>query len=247
MTKTLVVCRRELASLFERPLAWVLGAVFTLLAGYLFWSELAFFVLFGGASLPMGLWRFVFLDWRLITILILPALTMRLLAEERRQGTLELLWTLPVRDHELLLGKFLAAWGTYCLLLAATLVGPLVLHAFHPFAWPPVLAGYLGLALLGAVVVACGLFASAITEHQVVAVLITYGILVFLWFVTRNEAALGEVAALVLLQLSLFDHFYGFAQGVIALRDVVWMLAMTALFGFLALRALGARTWRGVA
>jgi ABC-2 type transport system permease protein len=204
-------------------------------------------VLFGGASLPMGLWRFVFLDWRLLAILLLPPLTMRLVAEERKLGTLELLWTLPLRDGELLLGKFLAAYLAWLLMLATTLVGPAVLWTQHPFAWPPLAAGYLGLLLLGAGIVAGGLAASAATENQVISVMLTYGVLVLLWFVTWNEAALGEVVAPVLLQLSLFDHYYGFTQGVIDLRDVVWMLAFTVFFGFLALRALGARAWRGVA
>ena len=247
MSRTIAVCRRELGALFGGPLAWVLAAVFAVLAGYFFWSELAFFVLFGGSNLPMGLWRFVFLDFRLVALLVLPLVTMRMFAEERKLGTLELLWTLPVRDGEVLGGKFLAAWLAYLVMLASTLVGPAALWALHPFALPPVIAGYVGMLLLGAALIACGLAASAVTENQVVSAMLTYGVLVFLWFVTWNEAALSEAVAPVLLQLSLFDHFYGFAQGVIDSRHVVWLLAFTAFFLFLAHRALGARAWRGVA
>jgi len=246
MSRTLAVYRRELYALYARPLGWVLACVFAVLAGYFFWSELAFFVLFGGSSLPMGLWRFVFLDFRLVALLVLPLLTMRMFAEERKLGTLELLWTLPVRDGEVLAGKFLAASVAYLLMLASTVVGPATLWLFHPFAVGPVLAGYCGMLLLGAGLIACGLAASAVTENQVVSAMLTYGVLVFLWFVTWNEAALSERVAPILLQLSLFDHFYGFAQGVIDFRHVAWLLAFTAFFLFLAHRALGARAWRGI-
>lgn len=246
MRRALAVCRRELHALFAGPLGWVLAAVFAVLAGYFFWSELAFFVLFGGSNLPLGLWRFVFLDLRLVALLVLPLVTMRMFAEERKLGTLELLWTLPVRDGEVLAGKFLAAYVAYLLMLASTLAGPIALWCFHPFAIPPVIAGYVGMLLLGAALVACGLAASAVTENQVVSAMLTYGVLVLLWFVTWNEAALSEQVAPVLLQLSLFEHFYGFAQGVIDSRHVVWLAAFTAFFLFLAHRALGARAWRGL-
>jgi ABC-2 type transport system permease protein len=86
-----------------------------------------------------------------------------------------------------------------------------------------------------------------VSENQVVSAMLTYGVLVFLWFVSANEAALGEGLGWIVLGLSLFDRFYGFAQGVIDSRDVVFFLAFAALWLFLALRALGARTWRGLA
>ena len=246
MTKTLLVCRREVASMCSGPLAWILGAVFALLTGYFFYSDLALYVLVGGGNETRGLWRFVFLDQRLVVLLVVPLLTMRLFAEERKLGTLELLWTYPVRDGQLLAGKFLAALVVYLAMVAATLVGPAVLYALHPFAVAPLVAGYLGLVLLGVAFIACGLAASTLSDNQVVAAMLAYGVLVFAWFATWNEAAIGERLAPVLLQLSLFDHFYDFAQGVIDSRDVVYLLAFAALFLFIALRSLGARAWRGV-
>ncbi len=244
--KALRIARRDLGLLFGGPVAWVLIAVYALLAGYFFYSDLAFFVLFGGANLPSGLWRYVFLDVRQVTILVLPLLTMRLVAEERRLGTLELLWTFPVRDGELLAGKLLAALAVWGVMLLATLPGPVLLYTLHPFAVGPVLAGYTGLALLGLACIACGLAASSVTENQVVSAMATYGVLVFLWFVSWNEAALGEVIAPALIALSLFDRYYGFARGVIDVRDVAYLLGFAAFFLFLAHRALGARAWRGV-
>src|SRR2546425_5210414 len=246
MPKIFLVCRRELGSMCGGPLAWVLAAVFLLLTGYFFYSELALFVLVGGANQTRGLWRFVFLDFRLVALLVVPLLTMRLFAEERKQGTLELLWTFPVRDGEVLAGKVLAALALYLGMLAATAIGPALLYALHPFAVAPVVAGYAGLVLLGVAFVACGAAASTVSEDQVVSAMLAYGVLVFAWFATWNEAAIGERIAPALLQLSLFDHFYGFAQGVIDSRDVVYLLAFAALFLFLAHRSLGARAWRGL-
>src|SRR5205814_8474829 len=179
MTKILLVCRRELASMCGGPLAWILAAVFLLLTGYFFYSDLALFVLVGGANQTRGLWRFVFLDFRLVALLVVPLLTMRLFAEERKQGTLELLWTFPVRDGEVLAGKFLAALALYLGMLAATAVGPALLYALHPFAVAPVLAGYAGLALLGVAFVACGAAASTVSENQVGSAMLAYGVLVF--------------------------------------------------------------------
>ena len=247
MRKSLVIARRELGTMFGGPLAWVLAGVYALLTGYFFYSDLAFFVLFGGANMTAGLWRYVFLDFRQVTLLVLPLVTMRLVAEERKLGTLELLWTFPVRDREVLTGKVLAAAAAFAVMLASTLVGPLVLAAVHPFAWGPVLAGYCGLTLLGMAAIACGLAASAVTENQVVAAMLTYGVLLSFWFMSWNEAAIGQTVAPALLALSLFDHFYGFAQGVVDGRDVVFLVGMAAVFLFLALRALESRAWRGIA
>jgi ABC-2 type transport system permease protein len=246
MRKALVVCRREVAAMCGGPLAWVLAAIFLGLTGYFFYSDLALFVLVGGANQTLGLWRYVFLDYRLVALLVLPVLTMRLFAEERKLGTLELLWSFPVRDHELLAGKFLAALLVYLAMLAATAVGPAILYHMHPFAPAPMLAGYAGMVLLGAAFIACGTATSTMTENQVVSAMLTYGILVLSWFVSWNEAAIGELIAPLLLQLSLFDHFYGFAQGVIDSRNVVYLLAFAGFFLFVALRVLGARAWRGL-
>lgn len=246
MRKTLVIARRELAAMFGGPLAWVLGAVFALLTGYFFYSDLTFYVLFGGANLASGLWRYMFLDFRMVAMLVVPLVTMRLLAEERKLGTLELLWTFPVRDREVIAGKFLAALAAYAVMLVPTLVGPATLYALHPFAPGPLLAGYVGMLLLGAAFIACGLAASAVTDSQGVSALLTYGVLVLSWFVAWNEAALSDRMAPLVVALSLFDRFYGFAQGAIDSRDVAYFLAFTAFFLFLALRAVGARSWRGV-
>lgn len=242
----LALAAKELQLYFTSFLFYALASVFLVLSGYYFSTNLSFFVVMGGMQLQRGLWQYQFLDMQQRLLVLLPLLTMRLFAEERKQGTLELLWTFPVRDGEVLAGKVLAALALYLGMLAATAVGPALLYALHPFAVAPVLAGYAGLVLLGVAFVACGAAASTVSENQVVSAMLAYGVLVFAWFATWNEAAIGARIAPALLQLSLFDHFYGFAQGVIDSRDVVYLLAFAALFLFLAHRSLGTRAWRGL-
>jgi len=244
--KLLVICRRELHAYFGSIVAYVLLAVFLVLSGYFFYSDLIFFVLFGGFTMATGLWQFVFLDMRLVAMLILPLVTMRLFAEERKLGTMELLWTYPVRDGEIVLGKFLAAWLFFVAMLLPTAIGPLVFHHFQPFAVPPVLAGYLGMLLLGSAFIACGLFVSSLTENQVVSAMVTYGIIVLFWFLTWNEEVASYELMRWLLGISLFDRFFQFSRGVIDTQDVVFFILFISFFLFLTWQSLATRSWRGV-
>jgi ABC-2 type transport system permease protein len=221
-------------------------AVYLVLSGYFFYSDVAFFVTFGAQSLTMGLWRLVFLDFRLVTLLILPLVTMRLFAEERKLGTIELMWTMPIKDHQLVIGKFLAAWGFLVVLLMLAVIPFAIFYSFFPFDLGPPAAGLLGLFLLGTAFIACGIAASTLTENQVVAAMVTYGILVFFWFMTWNEAVGNEQLIRVLLLLSLFDHFYNFAIGTVQTADVAYFLFFITFFLFASLRSLQSRAWRGV-
>src|SRR5207253_1083733 len=178
--------------------------VFLVLSGYRFYTSLGFFVLMGGTDLARGLWQYQLLDVEGLLLVLVPLLTMRLFAEERKLGTLELLWTYPVRDAEIVAGKFLACVAVVVLLVAATAVHAAILARFYPVAPGPLVAGYGGLVLLGAAFVGCGLFVSALTESQLVAAAATYGILFFFWMVTWNEAALSEGTLRLLLPLTLF-------------------------------------------
>jgi ABC-2 type transport system permease protein len=244
--KFLVVCRRELYSYFSSFIAYVLAAVFLVLSGYFFYSDLIFFILFGGFVLPSGLWQFVFLDMRMVTTLVIPLITMRLFAEEKKLGTMELMWTYPVRDGEIVAGKFLAAWVCFLVMLAPTAINPALFYYFHPFDVGPLVAAYLGLILLGTAFIACGMFISSLTENQVVSAMVTYGILILFWFLTWNEEAANEYLLRLLLGLSLFDHFYNFTRGVIDTRDVVFFIMFITMFVLFTLHSLAARKWRGV-
>ena len=244
--KLLVICRRELSAYFGSVVAYVLLAVFLVLSGYFFYSDLVFFILFGGATLATGLWQFVFLDMRMVMLLVLPLVTMRLFAEEKKLGTIELLWTYPVRDGEIVAGKFLAAWIFLLAMLAPTMINPLVFHRFHAFEVGPLAAAYLGILLLGTAFIACGLFVSSLTENQVVSAMVTYGIIVLFWFLTWNEEAATHDVMRWLLGVSLFDRFFNFTRGVIDTRDVVFFALFTGFFLFLTWQSLATRSWRGV-
>lgn len=247
MRGTWIVCRRELLSFFSAYVAYVLLAIFLVLSGYFFYSDLTFFILAGGHILPTGLWQYVFLDMRLCALLVLPLLTMRQFAEEKKLGTIELLWTYPLRDGEIIAGKFLAAWIFYLAMLLPTVVHPLVLYQYYAFDIPPLLAAYLGMLLIGTAFIACGLFISSLTENQVLSAMGTYGVLVFFWFMTWNEEAVSERFLLVLQGMSLFDRFFNFARGVIDTRDVVFFISFSLLFLFFTMLSLNSRKWRGIA
>jgi len=243
---TLTIARKELALYFTSFLFYVLAAVFLALAGYLFYTNLGFFVLMGGMDLPRGLWQYQFLDIQRLLLVLVPLLTMRLFAEERKLGTLELLLTYPVRDVEIIAGKFLACLAVVTALIAATIVHCLTVALFHPVSPGPVIAGYVGLWLLAAAFIACGLWVSALTDSQLVASVATYGILFFFWMITWNEAAVSEITLELLVPFSLFDRFYAFARGAIDTKDVAYLVLFTTSFIVFTFLTLDARRWRGL-
>jgi ABC-2 type transport system permease protein len=246
MSAAWIICKRELRSYFGSYIAYVLTALFLLLTGGFFYSWLRYFILFGGYVLPSGLWQQVFLDMRYCTMIVLPLVTMRLFAEEKKLGTIELLWTYPLRDVEIVLGKFLGAWLFYLFMLVPTVVGPLVFYHFYKFDLGPFVTGYFGVLLLGTSFLACGMFVSSLTENQVVAAMGTYGIIITFWYLTWNEGVASVAVIEALLKVSLFDRFLNFARGVIDTQDIVFFVLFIFFFFFLTLESLAARKWRGV-
>jgi ABC-2 type transport system permease protein len=243
----IAVARRELVSYFSSLLAYVVIALFLAIAGFFFYSNLSFFLLSGGFDVARGLWQFQLHDMRQIMLTLLPLLTMRLFAEERRLGTLELLWTYPLRDVEIVLGKYLAAILVLILMLAPTLLFPaLLLPSHHAVAIGPLLAGYLGLFLLGAAFLACGILVSSLTDSQVLAAAVTFCLLLLFWMMTWNEAAVGAPVLSILTKLSLFDRFYVFSRGGIDTRDVTFLILFSVVFLSWTVLALGSRRWRGM-
>ena len=241
------VVRKELVSYFSSLLAYVVVALFLAVSGFYFYSNLSFFLLSGGYDLTRGLWQYQLLDMRQYMLTLLPLLTMRLFAEERRLGTLELLWTYPLRDVEIVLGKYAAALLVLLLMLAGTLLYPLLLlPAGASLPIGAMAAGYLGLFLLGAAFLSCGILISALTDSQVLAAAVTYSVLLVFWALTWNEAAVGAPVLWLLRQLSLFDRLYPFLRGGIDTADVSYLLLFSAVFVTWTVQCLGARRWRGV-
>lgn len=243
----MAVVQKELVTYFSSLLAYVAIALFLGVSGFYFYTNLSFFLMSGGFDLVRGLWQYQLQDMRQVMLVLLPLLTMRLFAEERRLGTLELLWTYPLRDVEIVLGKYVAALLVLAIMLGGTMLYPLLLlpsHAEVPFG--PIGAGYLGLFLVGAAFLACGTLISSLTESQVLAAAVTYTTLLFFWMITWNEFAVGAPVLSLLSSVSLFDRFFTFSRGGIDLRDVSFLVLFSAVFLAWTVLALGSRRWRGM-
>jgi ABC-2 type transport system permease protein len=236
MRTALVIARRELLAYFISPIAYMVSAVFLLIAGYLF----SLILIQSQQATMEGL----FFNIMVVLIFVVPLLTMRLLADEQKTGTIEILLTAPVRDWEVVLGKYLAAMGMFGVMLACTLYFPFILWRVGGTPdWGPILTGYLGLILLTSAMMAIGTLTSAVTENQIVAAVLGFGILLLLWLID----AAGNIAtgsASVLTYLSLPTHYNDFARGAINLEDVVYYLSVTIAALFIATRMLETRRYR---
>ena len=223
---------KEVRTLTRSPLLYVLGAVFLGLAGYFFYTDVLYFDLLNQdkIGLTQGLWQRFFEDLRLCVLLVTPVLAARLFAEERRLGTMEMLLTYPLTEVELVSGKFLSLVLLFMPLLAVTVLYPFVLSQMWPVDPWPLIATYLGAALLGLACLSCGLFCSALATQQSSAALATFGVLFFSWFLAWNEAAAGPELLAVLRRFSLFDRFYDFTRGTVQSRDIIYFCVATLLF-----------------
>src|SRR5262249_32238761 len=190
MRSFVALFRKELRSYFASPLVYLVAAAFLAYPGYYFHSDLVYFVTFGfGVNIMENFWQLLFIDIRLVLIFAVPLLTMRLLAEERRLGTLELLLTYPLRDGAIVAAKLGACLVVVAGLLAATLVYPWWVYRIQPFEIAPLVAGYVGLFLFAMTCAGYGLFISALTDSQVLAGFLTALPLLLLWLLSWNEAA----------------------------------------------------------
>jgi len=250
------IMKKELRLYFTSPVAYVVIAIFLLLAGYFFYSIFAFFTMAsmqsamnpqmaGQLNVTDSVMRPLFQNMSIILLLLMPLVTMRLFAEERRSGTLELLLTYPVPDSAVLLGKYLAAFVLYAVMIALTLLYPGVVMYFTRPEWGPLLTGYVGLLLMGAMFLAVGCFASALTENQIVAAVTTFGILLLFWVVGWSGDYAGGSLGKVLTHLSVLEHNDSFAKGVFDTKDVIYFVDFTVLGLFLTFRAIDSRRWRG--
>jgi ABC-2 type transport system permease protein len=238
--------RKELRSYFGSPLVYFVAAAFLAYTGYYFHTDLVYFLTFGfGVNIMENFWQLLLIDIRLVLIFTVPLLTMRLLAEERRLGTLELLLTYPLRDGAVVAAKLAACLVVVGVLLAGTLVYPAWIYRVQPFPMAPLVAGYTGLVLFAVLCAAYGLFVSSCTDSQMLAGFLTALPLLLLWLLSWNEAASGVASLDTLRAISLFNHFQPFSVGVIEARDVFYFLFGTAAFVWATLRVLEARQWRG--
>jgi len=244
------IFKKELRAYFVSSSTHVVLTIFLVLSGFFFYTDMAWFEktnALGTASVVKGLWVYYFNDLRFLLIFIMPLLTMRLFAEEKKLGTIELITTYPVRDTEILAGKYLACMVVFLLMLLCTFVNVVLVGIIWDFSEIiPVMAGYLGVFLLGCALIACGVFVSSLTDNQIVAATGTMGLFILFWFLTWNEMIGGEELIRVLIRLSLFDRVFDFLEGNINTRDIAFFILFTCYFLFLTLRSLGSRAWKGL-
>ncbi len=232
----LVIAKREIAAYFLSPIAYVVGAAFLFITGLFFYLTVAFDY---QASLSQ-----VFTVIAVILLFVAPILTMRLLAEEARSGTLELLMTAPVRDWEVVLGKFVAAFLFFVALLIPTLYYLLVLVFYGAPDLPVTFAGYLGLVLLGGMLLSLGLLTSAMSANQIIAAVLGIALALTFWLVGGLAATLPGPLGTILAYLAVQNHFDNFLVGLITTSTIVYFLSVTAAALFLATRVLEIRRWR---
>jgi len=239
MNRVRAVALRELRAYFNSPIAYIFLAVFVLAALFAFFNVQPFFAR-GRADL-----RGLFEALPLVIVLLVPALTMRLWAEEAREGTLEILLTLPARDHELVSGKFLGSLALLALGLALTTPLALTVSSLGNLDWGPVVGGYMGALLLGAAYLAAGQFASALTENQILAFILALVLCGGLYALGSEtfSGLFSDRAAAVLRGLGTGSRFQSVARGVIDLRDLAYYASLTLFFLGLSVGALRARRW----
>ncbi|MCS6801308.1 MAG: ABC transporter permease [Chloroflexota bacterium] len=231
----LTIAGKELRTYFASPLAYVVTAGFLVVTGIFFALSV---ILTNQASL-----RFALDNFRVIFLFITPLITMRLLAEEQATGTIELVLTSPVRDWELVLGKFLGALALLGVMLGLTLYYPFLLFIYGRPDPGPIISGYLGLILLGAGFIAIGLFTSALTKNQIIAAVLAFALLLVFWLAAPIGDVFQGVVRDVLRYLSAIDHYTDFSRGVIDTKDIVYYLSLTAAALFATVQVVGARRW----
>ena len=254
MRNALIICRKELRSYFVSPIAYLLLAMFAVIMGFFFWNALGYFVYMGiesqmrGEMYPMNVneqvIRPLLSNMSVVGLFLIPMITMRLFAEEKRSGTIELLATSPVRDTEVIVGKWLAAVVMYGCLMLLTALNFLFLFKYGNPDWKPLAIGYLGLLLQAAALLAIGTFISTLTKNQIVAGAATFGACLLLWVLEWVSGYETATWARVLSYMSVITHFESFAKGVLDVKDAVYYVTVTFLGLFLTARSMESLRWR---
>ncbi|MDD3148602.1 MAG: ABC transporter permease [Candidatus Riflebacteria bacterium] len=235
--KIFAIMKKELQSFFYSPVAYIVFSSFLMIVGYLFWVIL---ISSRMASLEPMLYNAAF-----ILLLASPVLTMRLISEEKKSHTIELLLTSPVSPFEIVAGKFLACFILYLALVFLTLQYPLILSTYSTeFDLGPVYSGYIGLILLGAAFISVGLFASTLTENQIIAAMVSFGTLILFWIFGWARHIFENFFGQLLGNLSIFDRYAEFLRGIVDSGNVIFFLVFTLTWLFLATRVLESDRWR---
>jgi ABC-2 type transport system permease protein len=259
MKNAIAVFNRELRSYFSSPMAYVVMFGFFLIAGWFFYNILSYFLNFAMRSEMQAQYyrmaptpinvnqialRPFFHNIAIVMVFAVPLITMRLYAEEFRNGTIELLHTSPIKNIETIFGKYFAAVVLYAALVAGTFVYPIILFLHGKPELGQILSSYLGMFLIGGAFVSVGIFISTLTDNQIVAGFLTIILLLFFWVVGWAEDSAGPVLGSILGYVSLLTHFDEFSKGVIDMKDVILYLSFSGFFLFLTYVSLESKRWR---
>lgn len=256
MTPVHALIAKELRSYFVSPVVYVVGAIFLLIFGVLSYVYVVGagiravqMMQIQGAAAQLNLndlvFRPTFYSMALVLLLILPILTMRLFAEERKLRTFELLMTSPIGMNEVVAGKFISVFLIFVGLLAMTGLVPLILSIYSSFDWNPVFTGYLGLTLLGGLFLATGLLASAMTENQIIAAFLSFGLLILVWLMGLLGSILGDtLIGHSISYLSFIEHYDRLVRGLVDSKDLIYYFSAIILMLFLAHRVVESQRWK---
>ena len=255
MGNILTLAQKELRGYFVSPIAYVLLVFFALLFGFFYASSINFVVQlsmgqfgFGGpqvVNINEVMIRPLFGNTAVILLFMLPMLTMRSFAEEKRSGTIELLLTSPLTDFQIIMGKFLGAMALYALMLSLTLIHIGVLFWYGEPEWGPILSGYLGLLLMGGSFISIGLAISSMTKNQIVAGVSTFAVVLLFWIINWMGDAFGPTTQSVLAYLSILEHFDDFSKGVIDTTHLTYYVSFITLGLFLTAKSMDMARWNG--
>ena len=256
MKGILAIYRREMSSYFVSPIAYIVIGFFLLVSGYFFYVYLVGLIdqslrmqaqqMMQGMDVPGLVIRYFFGAVSFIILFMIPMLTMGTYAEERKRGTMELLMTSPLTELQIVLGKFLATFSLFIIMLAPTLIYQMIMASYSDpgLPWRVLWSSYLGLLLLGSVLIALGSFISSLTESQIIAAVATFVVFLLLWVLDFGVRGASTTMGDVLQYLSILRHFDDFTRGVIDTSSVIFYVSLIALGLFLTLRTLDSMRWR---
>lgn len=255
MRNIIAIADKELRSYFASPIAYIIIGLFSLLFGWFFYMYLTVFVQqseqmmqFGGggaANINQHMIRGVLLNSAVIILFVMPMITMRTYSEEKRSGTIELLLTSPITDLQIILGKFFGALGLYVAMLCVTMLYMGILFVYGNPEWRPIVAGYLGLLLMGSCFISAGLLVSSVTKNQIVAGVITFAVFLMLWVINWIGESSGPTTRAIVSYLSITEHFDDFARGIIDTKHVIYYLSFITFGLFLTAKSVDSERWRG--
>lgn len=249
------IYRKEMGHYFVSPVAYVVVGLFLLLSAFFFNSYLVSAIQYsaqmesfgggGGFDVPGQVTRGFFGIAALFILFFLPMLTMGVYAEERKRGTMELLMTSPVTETQIVLGKFLASLSLLAIMLlpTATYLAYMNIHSDPVMPWRLLLAGYLGMLLMGGSLLALGSFISSLTENQLISAVLTFAAFLMIWVIDIGRNAEGT-AGTVLQYLSVIHHYDDFTRGVIDTSALIYYGSFIFLFIFLTVRSVDSMRWR---